>query len=170
MMASDMENLQAAMDEAKSQLAQLSSQCKGGGAPGEGECEGSGKLGQWREGESNKKGKGSGGPGQSQGGISPEAQASDYQFEKKKANVNTTAGPIISSRLVQGDQIRGESVAEFSEAIEQGEATAAEGIDSMRIPREMEGAVKTYFGNLKKKAEQAKPATNPAPVPAPDKK
>lgn len=160
MMQSDMENLQAAMEEAKDQLAKLGGQCKGGGAPGEGECEGSGKLGQWREGDSSKRGKGSGGPGQSEGGISPEAQASDYQFEKKKANVNTTAGPVISSRLVQGDQIKGESVAEFSEAIEQGETTAAEGIDNMRIPREMEGAVKNYFGALKKKAEQsqAKPA------------
>jgi hypothetical protein len=164
MMQSDMENLQAAMEEAKDQLAKLGGQCKnGGGQPGEGQCEGNGTLGQWREGDSSKKGKGSGGPGQSQGGMSPEAQASDYQFEKKKADVKTTAGPIISSRLVQGDQIKGESVAEFSEAVEQGEVTAAEGIDSMRIPREMEGAVKTYFGNLKKKAEQAnKPGEKPA--------
>lgn len=159
MMQSDMENLQAAMEEAKDQLAKMGGQCKGGGSQGEGECEGSGKLGQWREGDSGKMGKGSGGPGKSQGGVSPEAQASDYQFEKKKADVKTTAGPVISSRLVQGDQIKGESVAEFSEAVVEGEKTAAEGIDSVRIPREMEGAVKTYFGNLRKKADEAgKPA------------
>ncbi len=165
MMQSDMENLQAAMEEAKDQLAKLGGQCKKGGGQGEGENEGSGKLGQWREGDSGKMGKGSGGPGKSQGGMSPEAQASDYTFEKKKADVKTTAGPVISSRLVQGDQIKGESVAEFSDAVEQGEKTAAEGIDSVRIPREMEGAVKTYFGNLKKKADQAggKPADKPEP-------
>ncbi|MFO0831672.1 MAG: hypothetical protein U0637_07490 [Phycisphaerales bacterium] len=157
-MQTDMENLQAAMEEAKDQLAKLGGQCKKGGDSGEGECEGSGKLGQWREGDSSKSGKGSGGPGKSQGGRSPDAQASDYAFEKKKADVSTTAGPIISSRLVQGDQIKGESVAEFSQAVEQGEVTAAEGIDNVRIPREMEGAVKAYFGNLKKKADQAKDA------------
>jgi hypothetical protein len=32
----------------------------------------------------------------------------------------------------------------------------SEGIEGMRVPRELEGAVKQYFGRLKSKADEAK--------------
>lgn len=173
MMQSDMENLEAAMKEAKEQMSKLGNQMAQGKKPGqgdgdgqgEGECEGSGKLGQWRAGDSSKQGNGSGGPGQGDG-QSPEAIAADFQLERKKTKVNTGKGAIIGSRLVYGDQVRGESVAEFGEVVAAAETTAAEGIDTMRVPREMEAAVKNYFGTLKKKADGAKSGSQPTATPA----
>jgi hypothetical protein len=174
MMQSDMENLEAAMKEAKEQMSKLGNDMaknnKGQGqgqgegeGDGEGQCEGGGKLGQWRQGDSGKQGQGSGGPGKGNG-DSPEAIAADFTLERKKSKVNTGKGPVIGSRLVYGDQIRGESVAEFGEAVASAEDTAAEGIDSMRVPREMEAAVKNYFGTLKKKADNAKTGAPTAPA------
>lgn len=167
MMQSDMENLEAAMKEAKEQMAKLGNEMAKNGMregdgqnDGEGQCEGGGKLGQWRQGDSGNQGQGSGGPGKGNG-DSPEAVAADFQLERKKTKVNTGKGPVIGSRLVYGDQIRGESVAEFGEAVATAEDTAAEGIDSMRVPREMEAAVKNYFGTLKRKADSAKSGSAP---------
>jgi hypothetical protein len=174
MMQSDMENLEAAMKEAKEQMSKLGNDMaknqKGQGqgqgegeGDGEGQCEGGGKLGQWRQGDSSNQGQGSGGPGKGNG-DSPDAVAADFTLERKKSKVNTGKGPVIGSRLVYGDQIRGESVAEFGEAVASAEDTAAEGIDSMRVPREMEAAVKNYFGTLKKKADNAKTGAPTAPA------
>jgi hypothetical protein len=177
MMESDMENLEAAMDEAKDQLAKLGKDMqkmgkKGGKqgqgqdgegqGEGEGQCdgegqgEGSGKLGDWRAGTSNKQGQGSGGPGQGEGADGPPSQETDYVLEKKKADVKTRKGPVIGSRLVYGEQVKGEALAEFGEAVSAGEQTMSEGIEGMRVPRELEGAVKQYFGRLKSKADEAK--------------
>jgi hypothetical protein len=164
MMQSDMENLDAAMKEAKSQMAKMGGQCNNpGGKPGEGECEGNGQLGQWRQGESNKFGQGSGGPGKGNG-DGPEENPADYEFDKQKAKTPLGEGPMIGSRLVYGDQVKGESKAQFSQAVEAGEKAVAEGLESQRIPREMENAVKKYFGNLKNKA------ATPQPAPTPEKK
>lgn len=169
MMQSDMENLNAALDEAKDQMAKLGQDMKNGQnkggkqgeGDGEGEGEGSGKLGEWRAGNSNKQGKGSGGPGQGDG-RSPEAEPADYALEKKKADVKTTKGAIIGSRLVYGEQVKGEAIAEFADAVASGEQTAAEGIEGMKVPKELEGAVKQYFGRLKDKVDQSKKDAKPA--------
>jgi hypothetical protein len=72
---------------------------------------------------------------------------------------------MIGSRLVYGDQVRGESVAEFAEAVAAGERTMSEGIESMRAPREMERAIQQYFGRLKAKAAQQAGQTPPATSP-----
>lgn len=171
MMAADMENLNAALDEAKDQMAKLGQDMQkmgksgdkqgGGDCEGEGQNEGNGKLGEWRAGDSNKKGKGSGGAGQGDG-RSPEAEPADYALEKKKADVKTTKGAVIGSRLVYGEQVKGEAIAEFSEAIASGEQSAAEGIEGMKVPKELEGAVKQYFGRLKDKVDQSKKDAKPA--------
>ena len=41
---------------------------------------------------------------------------------KEKANVKTQKGQIISERLVLGEQVKGESVAEFTDAVERGQS------------------------------------------------
>jgi hypothetical protein len=157
MMQSDMENLEAAMKEAKSQMAKMGGQCNNpGGNQGEGECEGNGQLGQWRQGESNKFGQGSGGAGKGNG-DGPEENPADFEFDKKKAKSPLGEGPMIGSRLVYGDQVKGESKAQFTQAVEAGEKAMAEGLENQRIPREMENAVKKYFGNLKNKAATPQP-------------
>jgi hypothetical protein len=175
-MQSDMENLDAALKEAQSQLAKLGKKLGGQGTcknPGDGDGDGDGdgkgegegqgyskKLGEWRAGDSTKKGSGSGGPGQGSG-AGPQADPTDFVLEKKKADVKTSAGPIIGSRLVYGQQVRGESVAQFSEAVASAQQAAAEGIDSQQVPREMENAVKAYFGRLEAKSREASPAKQP---------
>jgi hypothetical protein len=152
MLASDMENLDAALSEAQRQLKELG-ESLAGNCEGTGECEGGGS-GQWRQGSSNRLGQGSGGPGQGQG-FGPDEEPADFKLEKKKANTQTTAGPIIGTRLVNGQQVKGESVAEFAEGVAQGSQETAEYIEGQQIPREMQDAVKHYFGRLDAKVKEA---------------
>jgi hypothetical protein len=183
MLKEDMQNLDAALEEAKDQLASLSEGMgQGGGAKGrgkgkdgngdgdgEGEGDGDGQGG-WKPGESaGKSGSGSGGPGQSQGGMSPEAQASDFEFKKEKANTQTQGGPIIGSRLVYGEAIKGEATAEVTEAVAASTREAAEALETMQIPREYHDAVKHYFGRMQEKVKKegapAQPAQKPGEKP-----
>lgn len=162
-MASESKALEAAMSEAKQQLKEMGGQCdKEGtceGCENGGQCKGgsckNAKNGLWRAGDSNSNGSGSGGPGRGDG-VSPEQQASDYRTEKRKANTQTQGGPIIGTRLVYGEQVRGESAAEFASAVETAKGSAAEALEAMRVPREYQEAVKKYFGTLEKKADDAK--------------
>jgi hypothetical protein len=87
----------------------------------------------------------------------PEEEQIDFAIEKKKANVQTGQGAIIGTKLVQGSQIRGESVAEFSAVMESSTQAASEALETMQVQREYHDAVKHYFGTLKEKvkAEQA---------------
>lgn len=166
MMQSDMENLDAALDEAKEQLAKLG-ECLGGkqgGAAEEGECEGGPKIGMWKPGESRKQGSGSGGPGRGNG-PSPDAEAADYTTKKEKADVKNMGGPNIGSRLVYGEQVKGTSTAQFGEAVAAAEKEASEAISNNDIPREYHDAVKTYFGRLQEKVKKDAPS-----APASDKK
>jgi hypothetical protein len=152
----DLQALDMALSEARSQLngqCEGLSQCMGQG-DGSG---GTPKLGEWAPGESDgRMGLGSGGPGQGSG-DGPMAEADDFMLEKKKATVQTREGPIIGTKLVQGAQIRGESVAEFSEVVEASSQAASEALETMQVQREYHDAVKHYFGtlNAKVKAEQA---------------
>lgn len=168
LLESDMQNLDAALDEAKKQLAQLAGDCMGGDCPG-GDGPGGNKPGKgqgaWREGDSSAMGSGSGGPGKGNG-ASPESEAVDYTTEKVKANTQTTQGPIIGSRLVYGEQVKGESRAQFEAVVEASEKEAAEALDTMQIPREYHDAVKHYFGTLQDKVKKDKPAA-PAPAAGP---
>lgn len=154
----EMSNLEAAMGECQSQLGEM--------GEGAGQCQGGeewawGDTGEWSEGDSDKAGQGSGGPGQGMG-QSPEAQAAAYQLDPTKAPVKRTAGPIIGSRLVQGEQVRGESVAEFAQAAEAGAKAATEAINSDAVPREMHDAVKHYFGRLERRAKGGNSPTGQA--------
>lgn len=167
-MSQEAQALQAAASEAKQQLKEMGGKCEAegecDGCKNGGDCKGgnckNAKNGLWREGDTNRNGSGSGGPGHGDG-KSPEQQAADYRTEKRKANSNTQGGPIIGTRLVYGEQVRGESAAEFASAVETAKGSAAEALEAMRVPREYQEAVKNYFGTLEKKAVDAngKPAT-----------
>lgn len=152
-MQSEMQALEQAMSQCESSMAQCSNP---GNGQGETFGDGSqwGPNGQFAEGESMAQGNGSGKAGQGLG-VGPDEQASDFVFKNEKANVNTTGeGPVIASTLVYGSQIRGESTAAFSDAVQSAEAQAAEAIETKRVPREHEDAVKAYFGRLQKAAEK----------------
>lgn len=163
-MQAEMASLDQALGECRGQMAGM---CEGGNGPGGsmfGDGSQSGPAGQFAAGESMSQGSGSGGAGQGLG-ASPEAQPADFMLKSEKANVATTGeGPVIASTLVFGSQIRGESTAAFSEVVGSAEAQAAEAIETRRVPREHEEAVKAYFGRLKRAAQQqsdSRPADAP---------
>jgi hypothetical protein len=166
---SDMESLQqemqmadAAMSECKSALQSLG---KDGDSKGMGECSGGQCNGSqpgsegtkpWSAGWSQSQGNGRGGPGLGQGGRPGEARA-DFDLEKKKWIGDKGDGPIVSSKLVEGESIKGESRAAFAKAVASADQGATEAIENNVIPREYHDAIKSYFGRLKSKA-----AANPA--------
>ncbi len=157
-MQQEMQSLESAMSQAQQQLDQLA-QCSN---PGSNPGQGGGQQGQWpstgqfSQGESSQFGSGSGGPGKGLG-MSPEEQGADFTIKKEHAEVRTTSeGPVIASTMVQGSQIKGESTAAFSDAIQSATTEASEAIETKRIPREYESAVQSYFGRLDKAAKEAK--------------
>lgn len=154
-MQAEMNSLEQAMSQCEGQLAKLG-QCSGNGnGQGFGEDAKWGSTGQFSEGNSQGFGSGSGGPGQGMG-QSPDAQASDFMLKKERAEVNTTDdGPVIASTMVQGTQIKGESTATFSNAVQSATTQAAEAIETKRVPRKHENAVQHYFGKLDNEAKKA---------------
>ncbi|MBN8598545.1 MAG: hypothetical protein J0L78_12815 [Planctomycetes bacterium] len=158
-MAQESQALAAAASEAKHQLKEMGGQCEN---PGEcegckkgGQCKGGNcKNGMWHLSDGDGKGGRKAGTGKGHG-EAPE-QASDYRTEKRKSESKSQAGPIIGTRLVYGEQVRGESAAEFASAVETAKGNAAEALETMRVPREYQDAVQSYFGTLEKKAADSK--------------
>ncbi|MEL7473067.1 MAG: hypothetical protein AAGK04_07100 [Planctomycetota bacterium] len=163
-LSQDMESLDAAMQQVQSQLSQMGQQM---GEQSWGQCEGGqglglGDQGAFAQGESASQGMGSGGPGQGQGAGPDEAPA-DFTFKREKATVKTGAGPIIASRMIYGEQVRGESTATFAEAVQLASEQASEAIETNLVPRELQGAVKSYFGTLERRAAQQRQQQEGAP-------
>jgi hypothetical protein len=169
-----LEQLQQEMqlaDAAKSECqSKMSSMCKGdkdsesecnksGDCNGNGQCQGSGNK-PWSASWSQNQGNGRGGGGLGRGGSAASSEAS---FEKKiSKNIGAKGdGPIVSSRMVEGDSIKGESKAEFVAVTTKAEQGATEAMENNTIPREFHEAVKSYFGHLK---GGGKPAADAAPA------
>jgi hypothetical protein len=109
-------------------------------------------------------GKRTGGGGIGQGGQGDSAQA-DHALDKKKDMGLKGNGPIVSSRMVEGESIKGESHAEMVSVVAKAEQGASDAMENNTIPREFHEAIKSYFGNLKKKAgADAKDAQPEAPA------
>lgn len=178
MMMAEAQQMDAAMSEAQHQLKQL---CEGMGQcnnPGMGECQGGLMNKPWSAGDTNKQsGQGArGGPGQGQGGSNTEQQA-DETWSKRKVTSKNGGGPIIGSTLIEGEQIKGESKAEFAQVADSAEAQASEALENNVIPREYHDVVKHYFGRLKSKSQAqqekkaaAAPAEEAKPEPKKDEK
>lgn len=169
MMQNDMQQLDAALSEAKKQLGDIAGQCMGGDQPGgKGNKSGNGDKsgGGWKEGgQANGNGKSGGQRGHGDGSASPEGEAVDYKVDRVKANTQTTGGPIIGSRLVYGEKVKGESVAEFAAVAANSEQRASEAIENNQVPRELQSAVKNYFGRLNQKVKAEKPVEKPTDAP-----
>lgn len=183
MMQQEANNLDAALSECQSQMENMMKdmgQCQ---SPGEGQCQGglngeggeSDKGGKWGDNESDKLGKGFGNGGRANGGRPADAQAQE-KWAQRKFQTALGNGPVIGTMLVQGDQIRGESKAQFQSAADAADASATEALQNNTIPREYHEAIKHYFGRLKAKVAAegaAAPAAGtpaPAAAPAGDKK
>ena len=165
-LAMEMEMADAALSECKAQMQSL---CQGGECEGMGECAG-GMPGTkpWAAGYSQNQGMGSGGPGQGRGGEPGEA-AADFETVKRKAIGPQGEGPIVGSRLVEGDSIKGESKAAFAQVVATADQAATDAIEQNAIPREFHEAVKAYFGTLKERGG-GKPAAPAQPAQDADKK
>lgn len=174
MAQNELQNIDAAMREAQQQLGEVGQgMCQNPGqGQGEGQGQGQGEgegNGEWAQGEPGGEGQGVGGPGRGKG-DSPEAVAADYTVEKRKSASQTTGGPMIGSRLVQGQQVRGEARQEFSSVVESARREAAEAMENNVVRRELHDVVKSYFGRLEAqgKGQGAAPAKKPAGEKKPD--
>ncbi|MEK6703620.1 MAG: hypothetical protein AABZ53_15270 [Planctomycetota bacterium] len=172
MMQQQAQALSAAMSECQSQMAALG-ECMGGSCDGDGNKSGPMGLawnqqeGDWKEGDSNKfgsNGKG-GGPGKGQGDRSG-STPTDFNTEQAKLKVKAGKGPIIGKQYIKGEQMVGESVAEFTEAVEASKKNAAEALSNGEVPPELRATVRKYFGRLEEVAKanaksQPKPEATP---------
>jgi hypothetical protein len=154
----DLKSLDAAMSEARGQLAKMAGQCMGGSPGGNStKFSASEQQSPWKAGESaGKFGTGSGGPGQSGGGTSPQGADAPVTTEKTVAQSKQGNGPIIGSKLVYGDQVKGQSQAEFQAAVESSAKAATEAVEGMQVRRELQDSVKHYFGRLQERAKAKK--------------
>jgi hypothetical protein len=150
MMASECQSLDAAMEEAMRQLCKMGGQCNGNG---DGELMFKECASPWKAGETNRRGGGRGGPGQSGGSNAGEEKDTGVNISKTMSPAKQGQGPIVGTRLVEGDQVRGESVAEFQAAVEAADKAATEAIVGQEIPRELQDSVKSYFGRLEQRVK-----------------
>ena len=173
MMSQECNSLDAALSECQSQMDKL---CDGMGEcdnPGMGQCEGGlaqggdpNSGGDFGEGESENIGQGFGNGGRANGGR-PGDMTAQEKWEKRKFKGSLGNGPIIGTMLVQGEQVKGESKAQFQATAEAAEANASEALASNTIPREYHDAIKGYFGRLAKKVQATEGGAKPAaPAPA----
>lgn len=144
-----------ALDTLEQQMIQLQaglnelSRCMG--SLGEGMCDGIGGQSPFREGQANRYGSGSGGPGQ---GYGPRDSDEEGQFGTKTTRVTgkSDQGPVIAGWYFKDTQVKGEARRDFAEVVEAGRARAADAISENQIPRKYEEAVKKYFGQLEQQA------------------
>ena len=161
MMEMQLQNLQAAKGQCSGAMAGL----------GQGGGKGANQLPLWAQKQRLVQGGGGTGAGNSGRGGTEEGtnNSEDTLVDAKKAQtVVNPSGPIVGSMVVEGgEQIRGESVAQFREVAKASGQAAADAIDEARVPKEYEDVVKGYFGGLEKEAQNAEPA-QPAPTPNDD--
>lgn len=117
---------------------------------GEGMCEGLGRIGPYADGYSERMGPGSGGPGSGFGQVAVDADG-QTSFKKTVSKSKTGQGPVVASWYFQGEQIKGQAARDYSLAVQEAGAAAAEAINSSHIPKKYEKAVKSYFGQLEEK-------------------
>ena len=164
----DMQSADAALSECKSQMSSLAGKCNcNGDGEGKSESQGPGSS-PWSEGMKNGQGGRRGGGGIGRGGSSTSEKA-EFEAQKKKDLSPLGQGPIVGSRMVQGESIKGESKAQFAQAVATADQGATEAIENNTIPREFHDAIKAYFGRLKREASNtpdpnAKPADDAAPA------
>jgi hypothetical protein len=113
---------------------------------GEGIGDGLGYLGPFGEGQSNRSGPGTGGPGMGYGPRGTEA--GDTSTQRTRLKNKPGQGPVIASWYFQESQIKGEAKRDFTQVVQSARDSAAAAISENEIPRKYEEAIKKYFGGL----------------------
>ncbi len=150
---SDLEMMQMTMKDMQAQMAQM--QKLMGQA---GQCQNPGDAMSWFANSQPGKGK----TGRGKGGGQMDSEAAPFALKKDKAIGKNLGGPIVGSTLIEAGQIKGESVQQFSEAVQAGAAEASQAIEEMQVPREYQEAVKGYFENLNGTVSESAPAQEEA--------
>lgn len=151
----ELEKMDQALKACEGQLACLGGQCQGEGETDEWQQQ----EGDWQEGDSNKMGQGGKGGGPGKGfGSRKGSTPTEFSTEQQKIKTKTGQGPIIGKQYVKGEQVVGESSAEFVQAVEASDKTAQEALSNGEVPPELRKTVQSYFGALKQKAKASEPA------------
>jgi len=164
MAAQQLANLNAAMGD-------LAGQCQGMGQ-GLGQCNGQGisqamAQMQWMQSLQGGRGAGMGNRGQGAGG-SGSRLATPMSFSDQKEKVFTDPNSqIIGTTYIEGKQvIKGESQVRFSELVRAASSRAQEDVEENLLPVQYEKAMKTYFGEMQRRAEIVRESTPPPAEPA----
>jgi hypothetical protein len=113
---------------------------------GEGMGNGLGYQGPFGEGQSNRSGPGTGGPGTGYGPRGTEG--GDTSTQRTRLKNNPGQGQVIASWYFQESQIKGEAKRDFTQVVQAARDNAAAAISENEIPRKYEEAIKKYFGGL----------------------
>jgi hypothetical protein len=131
-----------------------------GGEPGQqagGNQPGGGGQG-FKEGDPNRRGgdgDGGGGAGQASG-RRPGPQAAPFGVKGELSRSETIEkGKILAATFVQADALKGESKADFREAVQALEAEATDEVDQTRVSRQAREAVKEYHRSMTEDAAAA---------------
>ncbi len=167
LMQGEMDRMQAARAQILRQVESLAGQCRGGanGLPSFEKWSLASVAGSGRRGAA-----GNSLPGGREGGASGSGnnlvdQADPSQFAtRRQQSSSLIAGdaPPIGSTMIEGEQIRGESRQQFAEVVRLSSRNAAEAIETLVVPREYHDAVKAYFGQLERRANDESAGQTPA--------
>ena len=91
-----------------------------------------------------------------------ETQQIEVDRQAQRTPTQLGQGPIVAERLVYGNLVRGESVAQFSQAVQAASTGVAEAIEDNVVPIEWQESLQAYFGRLQKRAEVVQGAAKPA--------
>lgn len=174
---SEMESLQQEMNQIASAMADVNSakddlgnackECNGTGMCNGKPCSACGGSGMGQNGQGQGQGQGPGmGPsaGQGQGGVAPSAQTA-FKAVERRTSVITKEGSIISQKFINGEQIKGEVLTPFKDAMISAERDVTDAIEREQIPRQYQSSVKNYFTRAREL-----PASDKSEQPAEEKK
>ncbi len=91
-------------------------------------------------------------------------QAVEVDRQAQRTPTHLGQGPIVAERLVYGELVKGESVAQFSSAVQAASTGVAEAIEENVVPVEWQESLQTYFGRLQKRAEVVQGTAPAKPV------
>jgi len=163
MLQQEMMQAQAMLGQAQAQMAAL------GQGQGQGQGQSLAALGLGTGGSSNQRGAGSGIGSGSALANNDDPSQTDVQTKTQRSPTRLGQGPIVAQRLVYGEQVRGESVAQFSQAVQAASTGVAKAVEESLIPIEWQDAAQAYFGRLEQRAQVVRGETSPQadPKPAP---
>ena len=90
----------------------------------------------------------------------PEEEPVTYQ--RTQAQSKTRNGPVVASWYFQGQSVKGQSLRPIEQVFAEAGQQASEAVESHRIPKKYEAAVKGYFSQMPApKSDEGEPPSGP---------